>query len=777
MPQVDHQTRPRRQYRKWRKVGRRRARRQQAAIARQAIPLVTTTEKPENAEHAKQRKIWEAKERAYDQIVKHKKALEAAKMAAIAKEPSAETFGQAQAALDGQKRTDEKASGEMCPLYASTGACRYGAVCPRVHAIPTSPTRTLMLPNMYSGLPYKFSDEDLEDTLERDEQDIAEHLATWTRTLLDKLRQYGDVERFIVCKNRAPHLQGSVYVQYRNTPESVNARDAMHGIWYDHKTTLCEFIPDLDWSKAICEDKRAALGESGAMAVLVGFLKSVCDQFKDQNASPAMQTLDDVEQTLRAIGNLCFDHDDNRRRLLDADGVRPIVDVARNRESRIARAACGSLLNASMSCDEAQNSLVECDGIKVLLEVEQPEIQHIVVNCLSNVMDTESGSQNVASNELYRPMWRKFLAYGEADSEDLVDEAQELSALMVLLVQECGAKLEIRNQILTGTLLNEIMQTAEENPWRRLIDVEGGESAKDIAQNIIKIIGCVLEDQDIEDLQRERSYLVETIFRWLQDESFAGRTDLPICAAVTLGNISRNDRASSRLVYEHEIHRLAINKLEGTEDIGLQHALLGLLRNLSLAESNKPLLAQEHAVKVAIPYLQSRKDMLQPIQASAIGLIKNCCRRNIISARDFLTADDDGMDGLTLLIELANRTEEKALKVEGYRTVSIVIKTVWENDPVETLPLRQRLMEERVVRAMMQLVIVMDHPLPQNEGILALSLLLVENDREGAFSPNEIREWLRVNAQLTEKLEATVKDDKSPKEVRSNARQLLQLYT
>ncbi|CAG8827528.1 20722_t:CDS:2, partial [Dentiscutata erythropus] len=52
-----------------------------------------------------------------------------------------------------------------CPFYLKTGACRYDNLCGRHHPYPDKSV-TILIKNMYEGMPIQLADEDNDDNLE-----------------------------------------------------------------------------------------------------------------------------------------------------------------------------------------------------------------------------------------------------------------------------------------------------------------------------------------------------------------------------------------------------------------------------------------------------------------------------------------------------------------------------------------------------------------------------------------------------------------------------------
>ncbi|CAG8487089.1 15903_t:CDS:2, partial [Acaulospora morrowiae] len=88
-----------------------------------------------------------------------------------------------------------------CPFYLKTGACRFGDSCGRNHPYPEKSV-TILIKNMYEGMPVQLADEDNDDNLEIE--------------------------------------------------EAEKAINATRGRWYAGKQLICEYCPVTKWKSAIC---------------------------------------------------------------------------------------------------------------------------------------------------------------------------------------------------------------------------------------------------------------------------------------------------------------------------------------------------------------------------------------------------------------------------------------------------------------------------------------------------------------------------------------------
>ncbi|RIB19407.1 hypothetical protein C2G38_1965299, partial [Gigaspora rosea] len=134
-----------------------------------------------------------------------------------------------------------------CPFYFKTGACRYGSSCGRHHSYPDKSV-TILIKNMYEGMPVRLADEDNDDNLEVSER----HYHEFFEDVHSEFQQYGTIVQFKVCSNFQMHLRGNVYVQFSKECEAEQALRTIRGRWYAGKQLICEYCPVTNWRSAIC---------------------------------------------------------------------------------------------------------------------------------------------------------------------------------------------------------------------------------------------------------------------------------------------------------------------------------------------------------------------------------------------------------------------------------------------------------------------------------------------------------------------------------------------
>ncbi|GET60036.1 U2 small nuclear ribonucleoprotein auxiliary factor 35 kDa subunit-related protein 2 [Rhizophagus irregularis DAOM 181602=DAOM 197198] len=153
---------------------------------------------------------------------------------------------------DSSEKTDYGTEKDQvnCPFYLKTGACRYGDSCGRHHQYPEKSV-TILVKNMYEGMPVQLADEDNDDNLEEDEfgYQLFEGLYHCS-SLMTKLKLRDIISNFsktfirnfdnmgLLCNSRFVTIFNYIYVEI--------------GRWYAGKQLLCEYCPVTKWKPAIC---------------------------------------------------------------------------------------------------------------------------------------------------------------------------------------------------------------------------------------------------------------------------------------------------------------------------------------------------------------------------------------------------------------------------------------------------------------------------------------------------------------------------------------------
>eukprot|EP00736_Rhodelphis_marinus_P008686 Rmarinus@m.5539 len=142
----------------------------------------------------------------------------------------------------------------FCPFFLKVGACRYGDTCSRMHPLVAT-SKFLVCRNMYQpcglvGLP----DDGGEYELQHDEAEEIDNLNDFCADVAAELEKLGKVVCMRICQNRAPHMRGNVYVEFKYSNTASKAFELLNGRFYAGKQIYCALVPKMTWSSAICSE-------------------------------------------------------------------------------------------------------------------------------------------------------------------------------------------------------------------------------------------------------------------------------------------------------------------------------------------------------------------------------------------------------------------------------------------------------------------------------------------------------------------------------------------
>ncbi|TPX69224.1 hypothetical protein SpCBS45565_g02552 [Spizellomyces sp. 'palustris'] len=132
----------------------------------------------------------------------------------------------------------------VCAYHQKTGSCRFAEFCKLRHPEPTI-KNTLVLKNMFQ-FPANQTVGDEEYT------DEDEYFSAFYEDVHGEFAKIGRLTCFMVCRNEAVHLRGSVYVQYAKEEDAICAHKIMDRRWFGGRQLECEFVPIIEWNHAVC---------------------------------------------------------------------------------------------------------------------------------------------------------------------------------------------------------------------------------------------------------------------------------------------------------------------------------------------------------------------------------------------------------------------------------------------------------------------------------------------------------------------------------------------
>ncbi|WVQ66652.1 uncharacterized protein L199_004837 [Kwoniella botswanensis] len=146
-----------------------------------------------------------------------------------------------------------------------------------------------------------------------------------------------------------------------------------------------------------------------------------------------------------------------------------------------------------------------------------------------------------------------------------------------------------------------------------------------------------------------------------------------------------------------------------------QHAVIGLVRNLSVPIETKTILGEAGVIGrlTEMKVWSQEKDLLGSVQGGAAVILKNLCRNDVKNSHRFLAQPLDP------LLDLIKRAEDSALRFECTRLLVNIIKSL--SLAKESL---NPVADQRVVDALVRMLVDgAQYMILQSESVIALTLL------------------------------------------------------
>ncbi|KAF9187501.1 hypothetical protein BGZ50_001913 [Haplosporangium sp. Z 11] len=408
-------------------------------------------------------------------------------------------------------------------------------------------------------------------------------------------------------------------------------------------------------------------------------------------------------QAMRALANICVDHEANRKKLLDENAFETIAEVLKNTTHPDGiKTACGALLNTTMAYEPAQTKVIELDVIEQLLKVLKSEniddneiTMTIASRVTANLCDHDTGCQSVIKFSGINIIFQ-LLQKTAQNVDDYMDLMDAVTDILRAVGSKEAAQIAIQQEGYLMPLLDIIEEAGPSDEGkteeeRKEDDKKFGETKAALVEVAVSV---TLPDANMVPIFNNKE-IMNRFLTWL---GLADREDLQTCAALCLGNVARS-------------------------------------------EGNKELMGNAGVIQACFPLL--KKDNALPLQANIVSTLKRLCTNDgpntirVISGREpfeslssTANTESDIETPLSALVDVIGRTDDFALKSEGTRTLCNLIKVTWgsesmqEFDAASVTALQQTLNKPEVVLPIAAMTRNPRFVVLQNEGIIALTLLV-----------------------------------------------------
>ncbi|KAK9718582.1 Rap1 GTPase-GDP dissociation stimulator 1 [Basidiobolus ranarum] len=473
-----------------------------------------------------------------------------------------------------------------------------------------------------------------------------------------------------------------------------------------------------DWAKQ--PTNRPTLSQAGVIEISIYWLNTA----KENNEVRI--------QCLRAIANTCIDHDENRQRTLDNQGITAILECfsTNDKNQPIAMTCAGALLNISMRYAPVIKEIIAQDGLKGILSLLHPGLLEmgnsmtvmIGVKVLSNLLEEDEGVKAFEQENGGLSLLR-LLKYLSVRTDDRFFEVMEPTVEILSAVIVDNETLQ--NTVVQESLFEPLLSILEISPSD--VDADDHNTLKEIQSAVTNIIIEVgMSDVNLEKLFEKR--YISKFIEWLHNPS----EQLQMCGGLCLANLARTDSHCIQLVQEYKITPILLELLKSHVDVKVQHAIIGIIKNLCLPNSNKSIIGSLGAIQVIAPLIESES---KPIQFSTIVAIKHLCAGNLDNGLDLIQPTNEKAPILDQILHVIERTDNPGICSEGSRILINLVRLGWGADNLDRetdlATLRKHLSNIRVITLIGNMIKKPKFPLLQNEGIIALTLLTLDSEHDG----------------------------------------------
>ncbi|KAJ1340485.1 hypothetical protein BSLG_004932 [Batrachochytrium salamandrivorans] len=501
--------------------------------------------------------------------------------------------------------------------------------------------------------------------------------------------------------------------------------------------TLANLIAEISKS----ELARQSFADMDGIPLLVSlYMKSI----GHLNHSPAVHPLDDLTiQTMRALANLCFDHEANRDIIGDLPGAAAsLVLTLSSTNTLVLQTASGALVNISMDNEPVQVSMLGAKAISLLLALLQKADVAIcndeplenafssAIRALSNLLEPESGvAQLLQQNgivfviHLVKKMHSVIVKSNVTAVE--YDRAMNLLDGLAIVLETIGEKDNVQREIVSKALLGILLDFVEQKPTFKHA-AEDDEASEDISyahirKTMARVVTTVTmnddnmkelvtQDQTIARLQSWMAFGLNSSFH--KDEE-----DIRMSAALCIGNLARSDASCLKLVEHHRsgaalvtLIKLEIDHLrsvggvrgEAKSSIKVLHAAIGALKNMSLAVRVRPTLGSINTIECIVSLFDF--EYLKPVQYSCVGVLKNLTAGtndlnvyrlltglvpgDMTNLSEFAAPSSNPMSPLGRLIALiwkATDDNDTGIRNEGGRVITNIVRAIHRSKATQFL--------------------------------------------------------------------------------------------
>ncbi|ORE02065.1 ARM repeat-containing protein [Rhizopus microsporus var. microsporus] len=485
--------------------------------------------------------------------------------------------------------------------------------------------------------------------------------------------------------------------QLQEIPEMLNSviclkelsgQTQLEGKWIQ-LTNVCKILGDA----ARAETVRTPLGNARVIEDLATLLQRVPSEETDFHI-----------QALRVLGNMCFDHEENRKHVKDSGVISTISPFFHSQKKELLPFVCGFYLNSSMDYD---TGITDDNCITMCMKI------------LDGIASNEEARKMVADTFAVKILVKRLIY--ELKCLEHLDMLDSLACSLLEIVMDDDI---LQNEIVDLGVLDELLDFLENTTIETGLAKEEKETLGEIKKAVMRLVVYSLStDSKMDELFNDQ-HLLSRLMKMMTNPVAVVHQ----CAVYALGNLARSDDHCIELVEKYKLSKHLLDLFQRTENATFQYAILGCLKHLCLPITNKPLIGNENCIQIVSSTLDQSKDMLKRNQFLSIGIIKLLCTGNY---KNSVKVIDGGV--LSLIISFIKRVDDPAAKSEATRVITNVIKAIWVEE--DSKDLRTKLLESDAIKPIVELICTTQFDVLKNDGIMALNLVFSDKHYLSFMAP------------------------------------------
>ncbi|XP_064392703.1 rap1 GTPase-GDP dissociation stimulator 1-like [Halichondria panicea] len=450
-------------------------------------------------------------------------------------------------------------------------------------------------------------------------------------------------------------------------------------------------------------------------------------------------------QAMRAVGNLCIDHDSNREAVLVTGGCPFLIaqltrcadtTTADSQSVKVKCVTCGCILNLANDNEKLQNELNSLDALAGLSSVlSVPDQEESVLD-----MALQAVSVLLEQAELSgpSPLPSALAILLPRCSQGEVDLLENVLETLEVLVNKNDS---LKRGVVAAECVDHLLVP---------MDVEAEQKASNI------IVTLLAEDQCLESLFKAGNVLSSAL------ASLKGHTSTQeqrANAALLLANMARSENNCQVLVERGVVPRLVelLKEEESKEMMGkLHHSALSALRNLSLPATHKEFFFSCGVVEGVLSLLTTSS--LAHVWFKALGVLRLLVDGQAATCSYIVSQPER----VKRVCEVCSAVGPAHIQLEGSRLLAAIVKNCHNSDVMRCV------VSEGGVPWVCGLL-DSEHTVMTNEGLIALNLLATLNNDalHSALCVTDVNLPLRLSKVLMT----------SAPEIVSNALRLMEILT